>query len=184
MLQRSVCVNEPGKEESFIYREIQMLSLTGIAMTAVLCDLWKERIPNAVISVGLAMGLIYQLYAEGIAGMVLFLGGIMLPVLLFGALYFFRMMGAGDIKLLCVAGGFLGPTGVFFCIVRSIFIAAVISMLILYRNRMLESRLIYFWRYVTDFSATGRWKPYMSGVDEKAKFCFSVPVLIGILCGL
>lgn len=173
-----------GKEADFIYREIQMLSLTGIAMTAVLCDLWTERIPNAVISVGLAMGMVYQLYAEGIAGFLLFLGGVMLPVLLFGILYFFRMMGAGDIKLLCVAGGFLGPTGAFSCIVRSVFAAAVISAVILYQNRTLEGRLRYFWNYVMDYSATRQWKPYMDGVDEKAKFCFSVPVLIGILSSL
>ncbi|MCD8347839.1 MAG: prepilin peptidase [Lachnospiraceae bacterium] len=161
-----------------------MLSLTGIAVTAVLCDLWTERIPNAVIFVGLAMGLVYQLYAEGFVGMILYLGGVMLPILLFGTLYFFRMMGAGDIKLLCVAGGFLGPAGIFSCIVRSVFAAAVISVVILYRNHTLESRLLYFWKYVTDYSATGQWKPYMDGVDERAKFCFSVPVLIGILCGL
>lgn len=161
-----------------------MLSLTGIAMTAVLCDLWMERIPNAVISAGLAMGLVYQLYAEGIVGVILYLGGVMLPVLLFGTLYYFRMMGAGDIKLLCVVGGFLGPFGVFFCIVRAVFAAAVISAVLLYRNRTLASRWEYFWNYITEYSVTKKWKPYMDGVDEKAKFCFSVPVLIGILCGL
>ncbi|MCC8050752.1 MAG: prepilin peptidase [Clostridiales bacterium] len=158
-----------------------MISLTGIAMTAVLCDLWVNRIPNAIIAVGLAMGLVYQLFAEGPLGLIFFLGGVLLPVLLLGALYYFRMLGAGDIKLLCVVGGFLGPAGVWACFVRSVFIAAVISLAVLYRRHELGERLRYFWKYIGDYSKNGQWKPYLDGVKESARFCFSVPVLIGIL---
>ncbi|MCC8137297.1 MAG: prepilin peptidase [Clostridiales bacterium] len=171
----------PERRNTFIYRDIQMVSLTGIAMTAVLCDLWAERIPNAVIAAGLAMGMIYQLFEEGPLGLILFLGGALLPLLLLGGLYFFRMLGAGDIKLLCVAGGFFGPAGVFVCLMRSLFAAGVLSLLILYRHHELGERLGYFLRYVSDYAKSGQWRPYLDGVKENARFCFSVPVLIGIL---
>ncbi|MCD7716747.1 MAG: prepilin peptidase [Lachnospiraceae bacterium] len=161
-----------------------MISLTGIAVTAALCDLWEDRIPNAVIAVGLAMGLVYQLFAEGPLGLILFWGGVLLPVLLLGGLYFFRMLGAGDIKLLCVAGGFLGPLGALACFVRSLFVAAAVSLVILYRRHELGERLRYFWDYVSECAESREWKPYLAGVKESARFCFSVPVLVGILLGL
>ncbi|MCD8015274.1 MAG: prepilin peptidase [Lachnospiraceae bacterium] len=167
-----------------MYREIQVISLTAIAMTAVLCDLWSGRIPNAVIAVGLAMGLVCRFFAEGAIGVILSLGGMCLPVLFFGVLYYFRMMGAGDIKLLCVAGGFLGPTGVLSCILRTLFVAAAFSLVILYRNHSLGKRLDYLRRYVCDYAESGKWQPYMEQAGEDAKFCFSVPVLIGILMGI
>ncbi|MCD7764664.1 MAG: prepilin peptidase [Lachnospiraceae bacterium] len=161
-----------------------MISLTGIAVTAALCDLWAERIPNAVIAVGLAMGLVYQLFAEGPLGLILFLGGVLLPLLLLGGLYYFRMLGAGDIKLLCVVGGFWGPLGVLACFVRSVFVAAAVSIVILYRRHEFGERLRYFLEYVNTYLESGQWKPYLDGVKENARFCFSVPILVGILLGL
>ncbi|MCD7736214.1 MAG: prepilin peptidase [Lachnospiraceae bacterium] len=159
-----------------------MISLTGIAMSAVLCDLRSGRIPNAVIATGLMMGLVCQLFEKGTLGAILYLGGILFPVLLLGGLYYFRMIGAGDIKLLSVVGGFLGPAGVFSCIVRAVFTAAMFSIVILYRNHIFGKQISYFWNYVSDYSENGLWSPYLDGVDERAKFCFSLPVLIGILC--
>ncbi|MCC8067561.1 MAG: prepilin peptidase [Clostridiales bacterium] len=165
-----------------IYREIQMISLTSIAVVAVLCDLQSGRIPNAVTATGLMMGLTYQLFENEILGVILYLGGIMLPVLLLGGLYYFRMLGAGDIKLLSVVGGFLGPAGVLSCMVRSFFVAAVFSLVILYRNHLFGKQFTYFWAYISDYAKNGQWHSYTDGVDERAKFCFSIPVLIGILC--
>lgn len=127
------------------------------------------------------MGLTCQLWEEGILGVILFTGGILLPVLLFGILYYFRMMGAGDIKLLCVAGGFLGPIGGFSCIVRSLLIAAVFSLTIMCRHHIFGKRMSYLWTYINECSEGVKWRSYMDGTDEQAKFCFSIPVLMGIL---
>ncbi len=169
------------RRNTFIYREIQMISLIGIAVTAALCDLWAERIPNAVIAVGLVMGLVYQLFEEGPLGLILFSGGVLLPILLLGGLYYFRMLGAGDIKLLCVVGGFLGPVGVLGCFIRSVFVAGVISLVILCRCHELGERLRYFGEYVSGYLKNRQWKPYLDGVKGSVRICFSVPVLIGIL---
>ena len=100
-------------------------------MTAVLFDLQRGRIPNSVIVTGILLGGAYHLFTGGILGTMIFLGGVFLPVVLFGAFYYFRMIGAGDVKLLCVVGGFLGPSACFSCIVAAVLSGGVISMVLM-----------------------------------------------------
>ncbi|MCD8104025.1 MAG: prepilin peptidase [Lachnospiraceae bacterium] len=161
-----------------------MVSLAGVAMAAVLCDLSSGRIPNGLIAAGLGMGFTCQVFSRGLLGVIFFFGGMLLPTLLLGALYYFRMIGAGDIKLFCVVGGFLGPAGAAGCMMRSLFTAAVFSAVIMCRDHSLRKRLLYFWQYARAYVESGLWRPYLDDVEEDAKFCFSVPVLIGILLGM
>ncbi len=163
---------------------IQMLSLTGITVTAVLFDLCEGRIPNMLIAAGLAMGFIWRMFAGGIPGILVFFMGASVPVLVLGILYYFRMIGAGDIKLLCVAGGFFGPGRALRCVLCSLLAAAVISVIRILQNRSFRERFSCFWRYVRDCLENRKWSPYMERVDADAKFRFSVPVLIGVLLNL
>lgn len=158
-----------------------ILFLLCLAVLAVLCDLSTGRIPNGIIAVGLACGVLYQIFVNGPAGVVLCFGGAVLPILLFGVFFYFRMIGAGDIKLLCMAGGFLGLSGSFACITWSILLGGAFSLLCMLRRDNLVPRIAYFLSYVERCSKDRRWVPYMGGVGEDAKFCFSVPILLGIL---
>lgn len=151
-------------------------------MTAVLFDLKDGKIPNGVIAAGLMWGCSYQLVVHGGMGMIFFLGGSCFPILLFGALYYFRMIGAGDIKLFCVTGGFLGPYGCFYCAVTAIFTGGIISLAIMLRRHIISQRLLYFSEYISDYSRNRKWKPYRNRASTESQFCFSVPVLLGVLC--
>ncbi len=162
--------------------EIHVILLLCLAVAAVLSDLGSERIPNGIIAAGLACGILYQIFTNGITGIVLYLGGVVLPILIFGAFYYFRMIGAGDIKLLCMAGGFFGPSGCFVCVKWSIFLGGLISLAIMLRRHNIEERLMYFAEYVSRYAQDRKWRPYMSGIEEGARFSFSVPILLGILC--
>ncbi len=42
--------------------------------------------------------------------------GLLVPILILGILFIFRMLGAGDIKLLSVIGSMIGPTKILNCI--------------------------------------------------------------------
>lgn len=163
-------------------KEIQSLSLLFIAGAAVLFDLQKGRIPNGIIMTGILWGGAYQLFTKGAMGMLFFLGGLFLPVLLFGAFYYFRMIGAGDIKLMCAIGGFLGPSACFSCIAAAVLFGGVISLVIILRRHNSIQRLICLSEYIDQYSKEKQWSPYLAGVGEDARFCFSVPVLLGILC--
>lgn len=163
-------------------KEIQTISLVLIVGAAALCDLRSGRIPNGLIVTGLLWGAAYQIIANGAMGAVLFLGGILLPAVLFGAVYYFRMIGAGDIKLLCMIGGFLGPLSCFSCMVASILFGGLISLAVMLRHHNFCQRLLCFSEYISDYSREKHWKPYLAGTGENARFCFSVPVLLGVLC--
>lgn len=163
-------------------KEIQIFSLLCIAGASVLADFRQGIIPNAVTAVGLLWGLSYQWIKGGSVGVLIYLGGAFLPLLLFGGFYYFRMIGAGDIKLMCAIGGFLGPSSCFSCIAVSIFIGGVISVGLMLRSRSLESRLTYFMDYIDHYSKEMKWRPYLEDTPQEARFCFSVPLFLGVLC--
>lgn len=163
-------------------KEIQILSLLCIAVAAVQSDLRGGTIPNGLIATGLLWGGAYQAISGGIVGITVFFGGALLPVLLFGVFYFFRMTGAGDVKLMCVVGGFLGPSDCFSCIAAAVFFGGLISLVMVLRRRSFGGRLLYFANYMNSYLENREWRSYLEGTPEEAKFCFSVPVLLGILC--
>lgn len=70
-------------------------------------DFGNEKISNRLIVSGLFWGLAFRLLGEGSAGLVHFLMNISIPVILLFLLFQMRAVGAGDIKLFSVAGGFL-----------------------------------------------------------------------------
>jgi prepilin peptidase CpaA len=86
---------------------------------AVWSDLRKRRIPNGLVLAGLALALVFQ--GAAAPGTGLFAhpsGGIGLPSGLAGAavgllvpmpFYAWRLLGAGDVKLLAMVGAWLGP---------------------------------------------------------------------------
>lgn len=172
------------EEGCFYLDEVHMMLLLCLAGAAVLADLKTGRIPNGIIAAGLGCGMFYQIFENGPAGAVLYLGGAALPVLVFAGLYYFRMIGAGDIKLLCMAGGFFGPSGCFSCIVRAVFLGGAISLALMLLRRNAGQRAAFFAEYVEEYSRERRWRPYAENAGEDAKFCFSVPVLFGIICVL
>ena len=162
-------------------RTAAITGLLCMTMAAMLADLKTGKIPNGLIVAGVAMGVSYQVLSEGVAGVLVFAGGLLLPLLLMGGLFYFRMAGAGDIKLLCVTGGFLGPADGFRTLIASILIAGVISVWIMIRQRNFTGRMLYFVEYAQRLAAGAKWESYMAEVPESAKFCFSVPVFLSVL---
>ena len=160
---------------------VLLISLTG---TAVLTDLRDRVIPNDLIVTGLFWGLTGQIFIRGMRGAADWAGGAVMPLLVLGILFYFRMMGAGDIKLLCMIGGFLGSRYSLQCIFYSILCGGAVSAVLIIKRNNLYSRLFYFKTYVELFVKTKQWSSYLCGNDEDGRFCFSVPVLMGLFCTL
>lgn len=160
--------------------------MTGIYLlpflaAAVLCDLYQRKIPNALIMAGLITGAAYQWSAKGPPGMFAYAGGVLLPLLIFGILHYFRMLGAGDIKLLMMSGGFFGAAGSLKCICLSFLAAGALSLAVLVKHRILRRRLNYFVQYIKKIRQGGKWTPYIQERENPAYLYFSIPVLIGSL---
>ena len=98
----------------------QCFFLIPIGLFAVFFDLRKGKIPNELIVIGLILGCCFQIRQAKAVGLLLFLGGACIPVVLGAGIYYFRMMGAGDMKLWAVVGGFLGPQRAVYCMIASL----------------------------------------------------------------
>lgn len=148
---------------------------------AVICDLYGRKIPNALITGGFIAGCAYQWSANGPPGLAAFAGGVLTPLLLLSILHYFRMMGAGDVKLLMMTGGFLGAAGSLKCICLSFLTAGIISIAALAKHHILWKRLAYFKNYIETYLSGGKWAPYILPGEDEAYLYFSIPVLIGSL---
>lgn len=157
------------------------LYLLPFQMAAVMCDLCERKIPNALVTGGLIMGAAYQWSSNGPPGLLRFAGGMLTPLLLLGVLHYFRMMGAGDIKLLMMSGSFFGPLGSVKCMCLSFLAAGILSVAVVLRRRVLRQRLSYFFHYIQSWREGGKWTPYIVPEENCAYLYFSIPVLIGSL---
>lgn len=105
-----------------------------------------------------------------------------LPILLLFELFYFKMLGAGDIKLLSMAGSFMGSRRALRVIMISFFFAAILSVwkLIYYRN--IRERMVYMWTYFQQFFLEKKRIPYvdMSCKDMRFMIHFSIPVLLAV----
>lgn len=162
-------------------KEVEFLCVLCLAAMAVILDLWKRKIPNVLTFAGVAVGGIFQSINYGYMGILLFLGGVGTPLLVLGALYYFRMIGAGDIKLFCALGGFLGAIKSLTCILIAFLVGAGISVILILWRRNLWSRLGYFYAYISNYFHLKKWEPYRRDEDVDSHMYFSVPILISVI---
>lgn len=86
----------------------KLILLLAVLVVALVTDLWKRKIYNLLVLVGLLIGLVLNVYIMGFEGVMFWLKGCALALLLFLPLYVMRGMAAGDVKLMMVVGGMLG----------------------------------------------------------------------------
>lgn len=103
---------------------------------AVVMDFGNEKISNRLIVSGLFWGLAFRLLGEGSAALVHFLVNISIPVILLFLLFQMRAVGAGDIKLFSVVGGFLTTEQLLYVMFAAFAAGAVIGLIkLVYRVR-------------------------------------------------
>ena len=91
-------------------------------------DFQTGKISNRLIVSGLIWGLAFRLMGDGMAGVLPFLIHISIPVILFILLFQIRAIGAGDIKLFSVAGGFLSIRQLLYLLLTAFVVAAGIGV--------------------------------------------------------
>lgn len=146
-------------------------------------DYCKRKIPNVLVAVTVLAGAAFRIRGDGAAGALLYLGeaaAVMAPLYF---LYKIGALGAGDVKLLGAAAGYLPFHKIFLFSFVSLLIAAVISLVKLLVNKNLRDRLGFLFRYLADTAGKGALRPYPApGKGEKAaSVCLSGPVLLSLL---
>ena len=167
-----------------------IVALLVLLIGAVVWDLSKTRIPNALILSGLIIGVFYRVLCMGERNYLAILLGIIIPVLLFFPLFLIRAMGAGDIKLFAVTGAFFTIRENLKCIVLAIMLGGVFALIKVLFYRNLRERLKYMFTYfrkVLQCAGTGSLYGF-SYVDredtesvKRAGIKFSLPILIAVI---
>ena len=156
---------------------IYLLILLGLA---VYYDIRYFRIPNVLIGIGMVTGMIYQfIYKTSTASDILL--GVFIPIVSLFLLFYLHMLGAGDIKLLSMAGIFLGRS-VLSVIWQSFVIAAIISFFQLIFKKNFCNRISYFIRYCFQTIRSGIITPYYQ--PEKDQYKNAMHFSIAIFCAV
>ena len=157
------------------------ISAVTLAAVSVLSDLKWGRIPNLWILCGWLGGFALQISRAGPAGILYFLQGAGLPFLLLGLLFFFRMLGGGDLKLLSALGGMMGASSVLYCLFWAFLFGALQSVLLMSCRHLWRQRFHYFFQYIRAYIKSGKRLPYRSPSFGAESLHFSLPVLMSVL---
>lgn len=110
----------------------QLLSLACLVVTlvaAALSDVVSHRIPNALLAPALLAALAFSFVISGTQGILMSIGGLGVGLAMLLPLYVMNAMGAGDVKLLGVAGAYLGPVGAVYAGLLTFVAGALIGIL-------------------------------------------------------
>ncbi len=116
-------------------------------LTASLFDISQYRVPNTLFVLILIISLFGRLEAQGLFGLWLWLGGIIIPFVLCYLLYRCRMFGASDCKMFSVIGSF---AGVYLCLkimALSLFVGSVMAAAKMIHRKNFKSRFRHLFNY-------------------------------------
>ncbi len=152
--------------------------LQAFLSAAVIMD-WKcGRIRNWLIAAGMICGCSFQ-WAAGTTSILQMIISIIIPAFLCGGLFLIHALGAGDIKLLMMAGSFLGVSDVILCTICSFAAGAVISLTKLLVNRNLFESIECFYHYVQQVYRTKQITEYPGRREKRNQIHFSFSILLG-----
>lgn len=160
---------------------ISMIILYGVLFISVYYDIKSKRIPNKLIIIGYLSCFIISLIQNGPHGMIDFLTGSTVPLIILFILFLFRMIGAGDIKLLALAGGVLGLPHILYCTLAAFAVGAVLSLGKMLYNRNFLIRMQYLAAYISCTIQTKKLSPYYQKEEgDKNIIAFSPCILLGL----
>ncbi len=131
-----MCVYHEGKGGQKLI--IFMIPLIATVSVAVMTDFREWRISNHLIAVGLIQGFAVSAVMRGFPmGLFCSVKGCVFPVVILYVLFLIKALGAGDIKLLAVAGSFVG-TDIYRVMIYSFLAGGVISIFYLLKEFILS----------------------------------------------
>ena len=160
-----------------------MAALCVMLTAACWMDYRKKRIPNLLVIVMFLYGIVWRFFREGIGGMAAFAAQTVTVICLFYFLFRLGAMGAGDVKLFGATAGFLPFKKILVFLFISLLIAAIISLIKLWKKKYFWERLRYFAGYLASVWKSGKWRLYLESGEDKSDvgICLSGPILFSLL---
>lgn len=152
----------------------------GLVALAVGMDLKTMRISNRLILVGIGLALVQRWLCEGIAGVFTGIFLISFPVIVLYLLFLVGALGAGDIKLFSLIGGFVNLKELTGCMLFAFLFGAGFSFLKMLFSNTLLSSLKSVGNYIL-LLCKGERSAYITPNGEKGKIHFSVAIGLGLI---
>lgn len=159
-------------------------SLAGLVCIAAIYDVRQGRIPNRLVAVGCVAAWACSLSKLTLSPLEA-AAGMMVPVLFPGILFVMGMMGAGDIKLLCMIGAFLGAGRIVQVTALAFAVGAVQAMAVLVSCRRNGTGFAGFERLGAFLKRDpGNGVRYLELTQKESRMCFTPAVFAGLLLHL
>ncbi len=145
----------------------------------MILDFTTGKVSNKLILIGLLLSFVFTVVVNKHSIIYYFLG-VFLPIVLLLIIFVIGGIGAGDVKLFAVIGGFIGYQGVFQCIIVSFIFGAIIAIFKL----LLERNLIKILRNISLY-LFGIFQSKQIQTLEREKsntIHFTLPILFSVLC--
>ena len=157
-----------------------MIVVYVLLLIAVSMDVRSMRISNRLILIGQMLSLIYRYICEGVGGVLTGLVLISLPVVLLYLLFLAGALGAGDIKLFSLIGGFVNIEKLIRCMVFAFLFGALFSFIkMLYLGTFFSSmKNVREYMYET---LKGKRKAYQPESLKDGRIHFSIAILCGFI---
>lgn len=151
-----------------------------VVLIAVILDFTTGKVSNKLILTGLFLSFILALIPGEKGGIIAYLSGVVTPIIILLLIFMIGGIGAGDVKLFAVIGGFIGYQGVFRCIIAAFIIGAVISLgkILFYKRLFLSFRNII--QYVFRVYQSQQIQVYKR--EKSNTIHFTLPILMSVLC--
>lgn len=106
------------------------IALVMLVITAAVIDLRSYRIPNGLTVGGMLLGLAWNTAVAPAApsGFLWALGGLVVGLVLLVPFYAIKVMGAGDVKLMAMAGAFVGLPAILYVVLFTFIAGGVVAV--------------------------------------------------------
>lgn len=131
-----------------------------VLLPASLFDIWRYKVPNALIIAALIISLVGHIEMQGLIGVYPWFVGTIVPFFLTYFFYRLRMIGASDVKVFCVVGSFVGIEACLKIMFVSIFTGAVLAIFKVAGKKNLRYRFSYFLQYIYQWKQNKKTYPY------------------------
>ena len=163
-----------------------MYLLSFLLGIACLWDYSTGKIPNFLQFHILSTGLIYSFYGYGLRGAAAFLAKVVITAGVLFLPYLLSMIGAGDVKMIALAAGFLKRPQIMLFIFFTLLAAVPPALIKILADKGMKKRFAHFFEYIEDCIKTKKVKSYHRSRDEQLKtgIAMSGPVLFSILLAI
>lgn len=161
---------------------MRILFIITLIVLSVISDIRTYKVKNNITLTFAAFGLVYCMLFDTTQGLLFGALGFIIPLILLIPLYALNMLGAGDVKLFCAIGTFIGVRGVIYTIAYSFLCGLAIAILIMIIQRSFFTRMKRLYEYFKCCILCMKLMPYEEfGYTQQGRMHFSIPIALGTL---